>query len=737
MMRDIAANREFTVRRSSSRFVTWFCALCLFVACGLAQAALSNPLASSSSEEKVDSAELKRSLDQVIQSLENDRQRSDLIKRLKQLRDVTASDQASDPGVIGMLGDAIGNLERQFRGENSPLLRWQRQLELAGEEFIDRLPTLKRAPAMLADFLMIILLWALLAMGLGWLSQYLRDRFGLAGELPQNPTAKDLTLFALRKLGPWIIAFMIMLVLSVALPASLSKTLAMVMAYVLVAGTLFSAVSVIALSLLSGPHRNVAIGILRHRAFRPLWLIGSLAALGDATRDPRLIQALGENLAASTSSLSNVSAALLTAIFVLRFRRPITHLLRNQPLERRLKGNGVYELMRLVGTLWFVPVLLLIGISLLATLFAVSDSSAALARALICAALLVVAMACATLLRRAAAKAQRRSRRAAPYMAQIQRFVFTLLHLAVLLLFLEIGLRLWGFSLLRPAEEEGGLLNRNVLSLSLTVLVSWLVWVLADTALQHMLGLSNRGRANARALTMLPLIRNTLAVTIGAVALIVALANMGVNVTPLLAGAGVLGLAIGFGAQTLVADLITGLFIIIEDSLAIDDYVDVGGHIGTVEALTIRTVRLRDLDGIVHTVPFSEIKTIKNYSRQFGYAMFRWPVPASMAIDDAIALVREVAQELRQDRQVSRNIWSPLEVQGIESFDNGQAVLRFRFKTAPIKQWEVQRAFNLILRRKLDQRGLEPSMPRLNVQLTRSPRVKAGEVDNGEMEGAK
>ena len=163
---------------------------------------------------------------------------------------------------------------------------------------------------------------------------------------------------------------------------------------------------------------------------------------------------------------------------------------------------------------------------------------------------------------------------------------------------------------------------------------------------------------------------------------------------------------------------------------------DVGGHIGTVEALTIRTVRLRDLDGIVHTVPFSEIKTIKNYSRQFGYAMFRWPVPASMAIDDAIALVREVAQELRQDRQVSRNIWSPLEVQGIESFDNGQAVLRFRFKTAPIKQWEVQRAFNLILRRKLDQRGLEPSMPRLNVQLTRSPRVKAGEVDSGEMEGA-
>ncbi|HCW0902233.1 TPA: mechanosensitive ion channel family protein, partial [Pseudomonas aeruginosa] len=212
-------------------------------------------------------------------------------------------------------------------------------------------------------------------------------------------------------------------------------------------------------------------------------------------------------------------------------------------------------------------------------------------------------------------------------------------------------------------------------------------------------------------------------------ALIVALANMGMNVTPLLAGAGVIGLAIGFGAQSLVADLITGLFIIIEDSLSIDDYVDVGGHLGTVEGLTIRTVRLRDLDGVVHTIPFSEIKSIKNYSRQFGYAMFRWPVPASMPIDDAVALVREVAMELRSDPAVYRNLWSPMELQGVESFDNGQAILRFRFKTAPIKQWEVQRAFNLRLRRRLDQAGLELSMPRLNVQLSRAPKAKSAEPD--------
>jgi small-conductance mechanosensitive channel len=193
-------------------------------------------------------------------------------------------------------------------------------------------------------------------------------------------------------------------------------------------------------------------------------------------------------------------------------------------------------------------------------------------------------------------------------------------------------------------------------------------------------------------------------VAIFIIALIVALANMGMNVTPLLAGAGVIGLAIGFGAQSLVADLITGLFIIIEDSLAIDDYVDVGGHLGTVEGLTIRTVRLRDIDGIVHTIPF-------------GYAIFRVAVPYNMEIDDAIKLMREVGQKMRTDPLQRRNIWSPLEIQGVESFESGSAILRARFKTAPIKQWEVSRAFNLSLKRHLDEAGLDLATPRMSVQV--------------------
>ncbi|MNF42368.1 putative MscS family protein YkuT [compost metagenome] len=697
--------------------------LCLFV--GLlypaqGRAALPNPLAGSAGGgEKVSDAQLEQSLNQVIQTLENDKQRADLLKKLKQLRDVTEKGKESDGGVLGLIGDTLSDLEKRFQGANSPVALWSNQFLLARAELEERLPSWRDLPAIVFDFSVIILLWACLASILLWLGRRMRERFGLAVELPQHPKTRDLVLFALRKLGPWLIAFLITLYLSLVLPASLSKTLAMVMAYVLVCGTLFSALCVISLSLLSGPHRMRALDILRRQAFRPLWLIGSLAALGEAAHDPRLIAGLGEHASICLSTLANASAALLTALFVLRFRRPIAHLIRNQPLERRLKGRSLHDLVELIGSLWFVPVLVLVGISLFATFVSAGDSSFALRRALVCAVLAVVAMTSIGLIRRRSSRGAGGPRRSAPYIEQLQSFGYTLLHLFVVLLFVEIGLRVWGLSLIRYAEGEGEQISMKVVSFGSTLLVAWLVWILTDTAVQHSLGISGKSRANTRALTMLPLIRNVLFVTIAVIALIVALANMGMNVTPLLAGAGVIGLAIGFGAQSLVADLITGLFIIIEDSLSIDDYVDVGGHLGTVEGLTIRTVRLRDLDGVVHTIPFSEIKSIKNYSRQFGYAMFRWPVPASMPIDDALALVREVALELRKDPTVYRSLWSPLEMQGVESFDNGQAILRFRFKTAPIKQWEVQRAFNLRLRQRLDQSGLELAMPRLNVQLSR------------------
>ncbi|MGE8415245.1 MAG: mechanosensitive ion channel domain-containing protein [Pseudomonas sp.] len=661
---------------------------------------------------------LGQSLDEVIKSLENDQQRGKLLADLKRLRDTTKKAQPTpEEGVLGLIGGTLSTLEKQFSGADSPVTRWTDEFEQAQQELAALvLPASQWLPIIFA-FALILMVWSLLAAALIWLSHRVRLRFGLTEDLPQHPKTWDLLRFALRKLGPWLIALLITVYMTYSLPSSLGKDLAMVLAYALVVGTCFSAICVVAFSVLDGPHRHRALYILRRQAFRPLWWIGSFAAFGEALSDPRMVASLGQHLAHTAATFANVMAALSTGVFILRFRRPIAHLIRNQPLGRRLTRRALSDTIEIIGTFWYLPALVLVGISLFATFVSAGDTSTALRQSLLCTVLLVLCMVINGLVRRHALRPHHGHKRHALYSERLKGFFYTLVHLTVWLAFIELGLRVWGMSLIRFTEGDGHEISVKLFSLGGTLIFAWLIWILSDTAVHHALTRSRKGLANARAQTMMPLIRNVLFVAIFIIATIVALANMGMNVTPLLAGAGVIGLAIGFGAQSLVADLITGLFIIIEDSLAIDDYVDVGGHLGTVEGLTIRTVRLRDIDGIVHTIPFSEIKSIKNYSREFGYAIFRVAIPYNMEIDDAIKLMREVGQKMRTDPLQRRNIWSPLEIQGVESFESGSAILRARFKTAPIKQWEVSRAFNLSLKRHLDEAGLDLATPRMSVQV--------------------
>lgn len=167
----------------------------------------------------------------------------------------------------------------------------------------------------------------------------------------------------------------------------------------------------------------------------------------------------------------------------------------------------------------------------------------------------------------------------------------------------------------------------------------------------------------------------------------------------------------------MVQDLITGIFILIEDSLAVDDFVRINNHMGTVEGLTLRTVRLRDLDGVVHIITFSRIESIHNMSRQFGIALMRIRIPYDMKIDDAITLMQETAQELRNDPMMRHYIWSPLEMQGVQGFEEGCPILRMRFRTAPEMQWDVSRAFNLLLKQRMEAQSIDLGVPRLSVSM--------------------
>lgn len=216
---------------------------------------------------------------------------------------------------------------------------------------------------------------------------------------------------------------------------------------------------------------------------------------------------------------------------------------------------------------------------------------------------------------------------------------------------------------------------------------------------------------SARMRTLLPLIRNALMIVIAVMATLVVLSEIGVDIAPLLAGAGVAGLAIGFGAQSLVKDVITGAFILFEDTINVGDVVDIDGTGGLVEGMTVRTIRLRDLSGNVHTIPFGSIATVTNMTRDFSYYLLDVGVAYRENTDEVVAIMREVDAELREDPTLGPDIIAPIEILGVDRFEDSAVIVRGRVKTLPIRQWDVGREFNRRLKLKFDERGIEMPFP--------------------------
>lgn len=716
----------------TNKFIKLFLFILLILAgnyVSVAYAGLTYPLKTTSASEKeqpINNAEAAKTLDALIKTLENNKQRQQLVVELKTLRDslqVAANakeqDNKQDSGLLTGLTNLINTLSHDLNDE-TPFSYWSKHSELAKQELMALSPNENELSALLYNFSFVILLWYFIAQLFLWIIKKIHLNYQFPLQLHANPTTWQLLIYALEKLIPWMFAFLITLYSSQMFPGngSLGKGIALLMTYSILGGGIFSALCFISLSLLSGDHSWGALRILRKSAFRPLFTIGIFASLGDALTNTQLITLLGANLSLLLSTLNNILAALLTGWFVITYRRPIAHLIRNRSFGYRSKKKNSYDLLRFLSAVWHIPVLMLVIASLVATTFS-GDPSLALRKALLCAAILIIALVLTGLIQRHATHLQLKAKRSQNvfYTSKLMRFGYTLLNCAVWLVFIDFAFRIWDSSLIQFEQGVGHELIVITITLVLTILVTRLVWILVDTAIYRALTGVGKNGPSTRAQTMMPLIRNTALCIILVIATIVALANLGMNVTPLLAGAGVIGLAIGFGAQSLVSDLITGLFIIVEDSLAIGDYVEVGNHKGTVEAITIRTVALRDIDGIVHIVPFSEIKSVKNYSRELGFAIFRISIAHDMSIDDAIKAIRLVANEMRLDPTIQRDIWSPIEIQGVESFDSGNAVLRARFKTAPLKQFEISRMFNLRLKRYLDEHGLDLGVPRRSIKV--------------------
>jgi small conductance mechanosensitive channel len=210
-----------------------------------------------------------------------------------------------------------------------------------------------------------------------------------------------------------------------------------------------------------------------------------------------------------------------------------------------------------------------------------------------------------------------------------------------------------------------------------------------------------------RAQTLGALVRNITATLIVTVAVLMILRELNVDILPMLTGAGIAGVALGFGAQWLVRDLIAGFFVILEDQVRVGDSVVINGQGGTVEAINLRTIVLRDVEGAVHIVPNGAITTLANRSRDFAYYLIDLNLDFRQDTDRVVQILRDTAATLQTDELYKDGILEPLEVLGVESFKDGQVVIRSRLKTVPQRQFEVGRELRRRLRYALDQAGIE------------------------------
>jgi len=274
----------------------------------------------------------------------------------------------------------------------------------------------------------------------------------------------------------------------------------------------------------------------------------------------------------------------------------------------------------------------------------------------------------------------------------------------------------WGVDIEALMESAWGQrVLGSTLSIGSTVLILAFMYEFIHAAIERKLNRhdaeGNLIESTARAKTLLPMARYAALVTLSMIAGFVTLSELGINTGPLLAGAGVLGVAVGFGSQTLVKDFLTGLFIILEDSISVGDIVTIGDNAGVVESMTIRTVRLRDLEGSQHILPFSEISRIVNSSKGFAYALMDVGVSYACDLNKAMKLMLEVCEGMREEPVFASIILAPAEILGVESLADSAVVLRCRVRTLGGRQWDVRRAYLLRLKMRFDEEHIEIPFP--------------------------
>jgi small-conductance mechanosensitive channel len=256
---------------------------------------------------------------------------------------------------------------------------------------------------------------------------------------------------------------------------------------------------------------------------------------------------------------------------------------------------------------------------------------------------------------------------------------------------------IWGLDLEALLRGPFGVVLLAIGRIALTIVVMLVAIELAQLAISRTFDrVASRARNPRRAAqlrTLSPVISGVVTTVLFIIAAMMVLSNIGIEIGPLLAGAGIAGVAIGFGAQTLVKDFLTGMFLIIEDTVSIGDVVSIADFGGVVEDMSLRTIKLRDFDGTLHVIPYGEAQTIHNKTKGFSYSVIELTIAYSSDIGRALEVMKETGDEFRKDDAFAATILDNIEVVGVEKLAEAGVILKARIKTLPGKQWALRREY--------------------------------------------
>ena len=286
------------------------------------------------------------------------------------------------------------------------------------------------------------------------------------------------------------------------------------------------------------------------------------------------------------------------------------------------------------------------------------------------------------------------------YIATALRYARILLVLTLILIFV----RLWNIDITAISSAlVGERLASALLGISLTFLLTWALWGVISISIERKLddgkGPAAEGESESdagglggtRVETILPLIRVCIKITLILMAVLISLSSLGVNIGPLIAGAGVIGIAIGFGAQTLVRDIVSGFFYLIDDAFRVGEYVVIDQIMGTVEKISVRSFQLRHHNGPVHTIPYGEIRTLTNWSRDWAVMKFELRIPFETDIDNVRKIIKKIGTDMKEDPAFGPLLLQPLKSQGVNRMDDSALIIRCKFTSIPGQQFLIRR----------------------------------------------